>query len=69
MCGKTSRYKAFMFLSIICIFFIPLIRWNRHYYVRTGCCHKQCELNPKIGKMIRKGKPVTITAEDLTIEE
>ena len=34
------------------MFFIPCIKWNKHYYVRTSCCNTLYELDPEMGKAI-----------------
>ena len=42
------------------LFFIPTIKWNRRYYVRTSCCGRIYELDPQIGKRIERGERVEI---------
>ncbi|WP_321009443.1 zinc ribbon domain-containing protein, partial [Hungatella effluvii] len=32
-CGGYGRYQVFMTYSYFSLFFIPIIKWNRHYYV------------------------------------
>ena len=48
------------------MFFIPCIKWNKHYYVRTSCCNTLYELDPEMGKAISRGEPVEIRQEHLT---
>ena len=36
------------------MFFIPCIKWNKHYYVRTSCCNTLYELDPEMGKAIAR---------------
>lgn len=40
------------------MFFIPCIKWNKHYYVRTSCCNTLYELDPEMGKAIARGEQV-----------
>ena len=42
------------------MFFIPCIKWNKHYYVRTSCCNTLYELDPEMGKAIARGEQVLI---------
>lgn len=45
--------------------FIPCIKWNKHYYVRTSCCNTLYELDPEMGKAIARGEQVLIRPEHL----
>lgn len=45
------------------MFFIPCIKWNKHYYVRTSCCNTLYELDPEMGKAIARGEQVLIRPE------
>lgn len=47
------------------MFFIPCIKWNKHYYVRTSCCNTLYELDPEMGKAIARGEQVLIRPEHL----
>lgn len=64
-CGKYGRYEVFMTFTVLSFFFLPVFRWNRHYYVRTSCCGAIYELDPETGNAIRHGEAVEITASDL----
>ena len=54
-CGGYGRYQVFMTYSYFSLFFIPIIKWNRHYYVQMSCCSTVYELDPEVGK--RLGHP------------
>lgn len=41
------------------MFFIPCIKWNKHYYVRTSCCNTLYELDPEMGKAHCPGRAGT----------
>ena len=47
------------------MFFIPCIKWNKHYYVRTSCCNTLYELDPEMGKAIARGEQVLIRQEHM----
>ena len=56
----------FMTYTVLSLFFIPTIKWNKHYYVQTSCCGTVYELDPEIGKAIARGEEVEIQKDHLT---
>ena len=64
-CGNYGRYSVFMIYTVLSLFFIPTIKWNRRYYVQTSCCGRIYELDPQIGKRIERGERVDIVDDDL----
>ena len=64
-CGKYGRYKVFMTYTVLLLFFIPCLKWNRRYYVQTSCCGRIYELDPELGKRIARGEDVEIRDDDL----
>ncbi len=66
ICGQYGRFNVFMTYTVLSLFFIPTIRWNRHYYVQSSCCNTIYELDPEIGKMIAKGEKTEILPQHLT---
>lgn len=65
-CSKFGRYEIFMTYTYLSLFFIPIFKWNRHFYVKTTCCQELYELNPIIGKKILHGEDTDIKEEHLT---
>ncbi len=65
VCGRYGRYEVFMTCMVFTLFFIPLVHWNRRYYVRTTCCGRRYELNPEVGRRIQRGERVQIRPDDL----
>lgn len=65
-CGRYSNYSVFMTYTVLSLFFIPVFRWNRKYYVTTGCCKTTWLLDPEVGKAIARGEKVNITPQDLS---
>ena len=53
--------------SYFSLFFIPIIKWNRHYYVQMSCCSTVYELDPEVGKRLGHGEQADITETDLTL--
>ena len=65
-CGSYGRYQVFMTYMVLSIFFIPVFKWNRQYFVQTSCCNTIYELDPEVGKAIEHGEDIEITADDLS---
>ncbi|MCR5468401.1 MAG: zinc ribbon domain-containing protein [Lachnospiraceae bacterium] len=66
VCGKYGQYNVFMTYTVLSLFFIPVFKWNRHYYVQTNCCGTVYELDPEIGRRIAAGEDVEILPSHLT---
>lgn len=54
-CGKFGHIQIIMTYSYFSFFFIPLFKWNKHYYAKMNCCGAVCELSPEIGQGIANG--------------
>lgn len=67
LCGGYGRYQVFMTYSYFSIFFIPVMKWNRHYYVQMSCCNALYELDPEKGKRLRRKESVDISENELTL--
>jgi RNA polymerase subunit RPABC4/transcription elongation factor Spt4 len=64
-CGAYDRYEVLKTFNYFHIFFIPVWRWNKHYYIRTRCCSQTSELRQDVGERIERGERVQITNEHL----
>lgn len=64
-CGQYDQIEVWMRYSYFMLFFIPIFKWNRHYYVRMRCCDKIAQLNEDIGRAIARGDEVTIDINTL----
>jgi len=70
LCTRCSRfgtlevYMEYMYLSV---FFIPVMKWNRRYYVRSTCCGTLYSLSSELGDRIRKGEHVELQERDLQL--
>ncbi len=60
--GQVNLSYTYTSLSL---FFIPVFKWNKEYYVNMGCCHGIFSLGKDLGEKIEKKKSVEIWAEDL----
>lgn len=66
-CGRYGRYQMYMTYMCLSLFFIPTLKWNRRYYVKTSCCGTVYEASADIGKRIARGEEITITEDMLTL--
>lgn len=64
-CGSYGSFEVWMTCQVLYIFFIPVYKWDKKYYVETTCCHTIYELDPEIGRDIEKGKNVEIHQNNL----
>lgn len=65
VCGKFSAMTVWMTYTYFMFFFIPLFKWNKHYYVRMECCGASCEISPELGRDIKSGKVTVLDASKL----
>lgn len=59
-CGSYGRYQVYITYMCLSLFFIPIFKWSKKYYVQTTCCQSLYELDPEIGKRIQRGEPADI---------
>lgn len=67
VCGRYGRYAVFMTYTVLSLFFIPVFRWNRRYYVQMSCCGTVYSLDPEKGRRIERGEAVDIEPADITV--
>ena len=65
-CGAYGRYAVFMTYTVLSLFFIPCLKWNKRYFVQSSCCGALYELSGEAGVRIARGEDVQIRPEDLT---
>lgn len=64
-CGKYGHLEVFLTYSYFMLFFIPIIKWNKHYYVTVSCCNEVVELDQELGKRIKKGEITSLNMDEL----
>lgn len=64
-CDKYTQIEVVMVYTYLMLFFIPIMKWNKHYYVRMRCCGASSEIDTEIGRDIEKGIDVQIDIESL----
>lgn len=63
-CGRYGRYNVFMTYMVLSLFFIPVFKWSKRYFVQSSCCNRIYELSPERGRQIARGEDVEIEPED-----
>lgn len=69
VCGAYDRFEVLRTFNYFHIFFIPVWRWNKRYYIKTRCCRRVGELDPAVGERIERGEQVEITREQLVSQQ
>lgn len=64
-CGKYGRYEVTMVYMYFSLFFIPILKWDKKFYVRTTCCGIEYELDKEVGKRLLRGENIEITDKDI----
>ena len=67
VCGAYGRYDVYVVYSVLSLFFLPVYKWNRRYYVEMSCCHSLYELNSEVGRGIENGTVSAIDENDLVL--
>lgn len=55
-CGRYAHLEVYIVYSYLSLFFIPVLKWGRRYYVRTTCCGMTVELEAEQGRQIARGE-------------
>lgn len=63
-CGRYGHLQVYLVYSYFSLFFIPLFKWGRQYYVKTTCCDLNVPLDAELGRNIERGE-VTVLPEDI----
>lgn len=64
-CGAYGRLEAFMTYTFFSLFFIPLFKWNKKYYIRSTCCGGLYTIDDDLGKAMERGERSSIKESDL----
>lgn len=64
-CGRFGRAEAFMTYSCLSLFFIPIFKWGKKYFIKMSCCGEIFEISPELGREIASGGTPDISDSDL----
>ncbi|HHX01360.1 MAG TPA: zinc ribbon domain-containing protein [Firmicutes bacterium] len=65
VCERYGRFEIVKSYYYFHIFFIPVWRWNKRYYIQTHCCKRICELDQETGSKIEAGHSIVIEKEHI----
>lgn len=65
VCGSYGRYEIFMEYMYFSLFFIPIFKWNKTYYVKSSCCGSVYTISRDLGSRIARGESITLQEDDL----
>ena len=66
-CGQYGRYEVIMNYTTLDVFFIPTLKGDQKYFVKSTCCGTLYQLDSAIGKAIAKRRDVEIRPEHLKL--
>lgn len=65
VCGSYGRYEAFVRYQAFSLFFIPIFKWGRRYFLRSTCCSSVFEIDQSLGRNLEAGRISEISDSDL----
>lgn len=64
-CGKYCGIEVSMTYMYFSLFFIPIIKWNKKYYVKSSCCQSIYSISKELGSQIERGQTITLRESDI----
>lgn len=66
-CGRYGRYEVTVEYTCFSLFFIPILKWDKKYYVKSSCCGSIYLISNDIGDKISRGGNVNLVEKDLKL--
>ncbi len=67
ICGSYSNFEVYQTYTAFSLFFIPVIKWNRKYYVKARCCGSLYTIDESLGRDIENGIKREIQPSELQL--
>ena len=64
-CGKYGRMQLFYIANVFRLFFIPLFKYHKRYFVRMSCCGEVYEVEAKLAKKVKRRKKLSLALDEL----
>jgi len=64
-CGRYGSLEVYMEYMCFSVFFIPVAKWNKRFFVRSTCCGSLYSISEELGSRILKGENVVLSEKDL----
>lgn len=55
-CGNVCTMGAYMHYSYFSLFFIPMFKYSKSYFLKMSCCGACYELKDELGRRLEKGE-------------
>lgn len=65
-CGQFGRLNLFMSYRTFTLFFIPIIKFSKQYYIQMSCCGTVYAIDAHLAKALIRGEKTELAEEDLT---
>lgn len=59
-CGRFGHLEVYLVYSYLSLFFIPVFKWGRSYYVHTTCCDTTVPIDAELGRQIERGQVTSL---------
>ncbi len=56
VCGRMARFEGWASANCLSLFFIPVLRFGKRYYLVSACCGASCELPRELGRSMERGE-------------
>lgn len=66
--GSCDGWNIYRTCSVFYLFFIPICKWNKRYYVKKFNSDTYYELNPEVGKKAEENALFSINESDLIVQ-
>lgn len=66
-CGKYGRHEIILEYNHLSLFFIPVLKWSKKYYVINTCCRSVYTIDTKLGDLIERGESIKLEETDLNL--
>ncbi len=68
-CGRYGSLDGFMRCSVFSIFFIPIFRFSKKYYLKSNCCGAVFEVSEEKGRKMESCQNVDFDDSELKSSE
>jgi len=68
-CGQMSCYELLLTYSFLHLFFIPILKWNKKYYLKARCCSSIFEISKETFNRISNQQGEDIIINDFELKE
>lgn len=64
-CGRYGSLDGFMTCNVFSVFFIPIFRFSKKYYLKSSCCGTVFEVSDEKGRKMEYGQSVDFDDSEL----